>query len=92
MSENRTITVTGLPNDYNDVEFTIDHYPGGQCTVWWECKVCADYTPTEDEMDESEYARHGEKHQNARAGLIDALTDPEGHALVKAIHGSKAEG
>ena len=64
MNENHTITVTAVPNDENDdIEFTIDHCPGGQCAVWWECKTCAEYIPTEDEIDEGEYARHGEDHQ-----------------------------
>ena len=32
-----------------------------------------------------------DKWLQARADLIDALADPEGHALVKAIHDRKAE-
>ena len=79
MSENHTITVTAVPNDESDdLEFTIDHCPGGQCTVWWECRACAEYKPTEDEVDEGEYVRHGEEHQ-----LIDGywMTQSEQCAL-----------
>lgn len=69
-----TVTVTAMPNtdveglpdeEYIDaVQFTVECPEGGSCHVWWECKECSDYEPTEDEQDAGEFTRHGVFHQN----------------------------
>lgn len=65
-----TVTVTKLDNmhiegladeDYVDeVEYIIDHCPGGTCTVWWGCENdgCRDRVDEDDE-----FFAHGEDHQ-----------------------------
>jgi hypothetical protein len=68
-----TVTVTAVPNmdqdlpddEYIDaVKFTVECPEDGSCHVWWECKECSDYEPTEDEEDDGEYTRHGVFHRN----------------------------
>jgi hypothetical protein len=150
-----TITVTQVPNMHLDlpddqyvdeVKFTVDDCPKTTCIVWWECKECREYDPTDEEAEDGEYTRHGVFHQNidgdwmteskdCALDVVDsasdamqeaawgaglgthqfdvqyegdgfwdvrlikppeaqhpALADPEGLALVKAIHDRKSEG
>jgi hypothetical protein len=66
-----TVTVTQLDNthidglaeeDYVDeVKYTIEHCPGGNCTVWWECAKDEYRNHEHDDCDE--YDAHGEEHQ-----------------------------
>jgi hypothetical protein len=83
-----TVTVTALPNMDQDlpddqyidaVQFTAECPDDGSCHVWWECKECRDYDPTEDEEDAGEYTRHGVLHQNIDG---DWTTESETCAIV----------
>ena len=71
---NHKITVTAVPNMDEDlpddqyideVTYTVECPGESYCKVWWECSTCMkeDYSPTDDEVDEAEYTRHGVFHQ-----------------------------
>jgi hypothetical protein len=79
-----TVTVTALPNMGEDlpddqyidtVQFTVECPADGTCNVWWECKECSDYDPTEDEADDGEYTRHGIFHRNIDGDWMTESTD-----------------
>ncbi|MDQ0756099.1 hypothetical protein [Arthrobacter sp. B3I4] len=80
-----TVTVTAVPNtdvegipeeDYIDsVQFTVECPDDGSCRVWWECKQCADYSPTEAEEDDGEFTRHGVLHQNIEGDWMTESND-----------------
>lgn len=68
-----TVTVTAVPNTDQDlpddqyideVIFTSVCPPDENCSVWFECKECTDYDPTEQEIEDGEFTRHGTFHQN----------------------------
>lgn len=89
-----TVTVTKLNNmhiegladeDYVDeVEFIIDHCPGGDCTVWWECEK--DDCRTRDDEDD-EYFAHDEDHQR-----IDGLWMIESKSCAARVTDSGRDG
>lgn len=79
-----TVTVTAMPNTDEDlpdhqyidtVQFTVECPEDGSCHVWWECKECSDYDPTEDEEDEGEYTRHDVFHRNIEGDWMTASSD-----------------
>lgn len=89
-----TQTITEDPNvpaeDWSDeVKYTIDHCPGDDCTVWWECRKCDKdgHEPTEDEADEGEYEAHGELHRNIDG---DWMTESKDCAASATDSGSDA--
>lgn len=83
-----TVTFTKVPNEeQDDLEYTIDSCPGGDCVVWWECKECHERKPSEIEDDEGEYTAHGERHQR-----IDDVWMTEGKGCAIATTDSGTEG
>ena len=77
-----TVTIT----DAEDLEWTLDVCPGGDCTLWNECAACKDHTPTEEEIEAGEYTAHGEHHL-----CIDEMwmTETGGCALASTDSGAQ---
>ena len=81
-----TITVTQIINDDPDVadedfcdevKYTLDHCPGGNCIAWWECMKCDKdgYRPADEEIEDGEYEAHGVLHQKIDGDWMTASKD-----------------